>query len=56
MKKYLLVIVCCIVASVAQAQLINDAGQGQKKQSELDWFNCSFEEDGVYGAVVNKAY
>lgn len=56
MKKYLLVIVCCIVASVAQAQLINDAGQGQKKQSELDWFNCSFEEDGVYGAEVNKAY
>lgn len=27
-----------------------------KKQSELDWFNCSFDKDSVYGAEVNKAY
>ena len=25
-------------------------------QSELDWYNCSVEEDQVYGAAVNKAY
>lgn len=22
----------------------------------MDWYNCSFEEDGVYGAEINKAY
>ena len=27
-----------------------------KKQSELDWYNCSFDRDSVYGAEVNKAY
>ena len=31
-------------------------GQGEKKQSDLDWYNCSFDKDGVYGAEVNKAY
>ena len=31
-------------------------GRNTKKQSELDWFNCSFDQDSVYGAEVNKAY
>lgn len=22
----------------------------------MDWYNCSFDKDGVYGAEVNKAY
>ena len=28
----------------------------EKKQKDLDWYNCSFEMDSVYGAEVNKAY
>ena len=28
----------------------------QKKQADLDWYNCSFDKDGVYGCEVNKAY
>lgn len=39
-----------------KAQLVNQDNQAQKKQSDLDWYNCSFEKDGVYGAEVNKAY
>ena len=56
MKKYVLLIVlgCCV--SLARAQLVNQAAQNQKSQAELDWYNCSPEEDGVYGAAVNKAY
>ena len=43
-------------ASIAQAQLVKQAGSGQKTQADLDWYNCSYEEDGVYGAEVNRAY
>jgi len=42
--------------SVADAQLVKQNERGEKKQSELDWYNCSFEKDGVYGAEINKAY
>ena len=26
------------------------------RQQDRDWYNCSWEEDSVYGAAVNKAY
>ena len=55
MKKYVMLVALCVLANVAWAQLIN-AEQGEKKQSELDWYNCSFDRDSVYGAEVNKAY
>ena len=42
--------------SVANAQLVKQNEQGEKKQADLDWYNCSFDKDGVYGAEVNKAY
>lgn len=55
MKKYVLLLVAILFASTTFAQLINEA-QSQTKQSGLDWYNCSFEQDSVYGAEVNKAY
>ncbi len=55
MKKYLFLLACCCMFGITRAQLINEE-QKSKKQSDLDWFNCSFEEDGVYGAEINKAY
>lgn len=55
MKKYLLVLVFSLVVNCMYAQLIKNDVQGQK-QSDLDWFNCSFDKDSVYGAEVNKAY
>lgn len=54
-KIHLLLILCLSIGSV-HAQLIKQAHRMQKKQSELDWYNCSFDKDGVYGAEVNKAY
>ena len=56
MKKYFLLLVIGLYACVASAQLIKQESQSQKKQADLDWYNCSFEEDGVYGAEINKAY
>ena len=56
MKKYFLLLVASACISVAEAQLVKQNGQGEKKQSDLDWYNCSFDKDGVYGAEVNKAY
>ena len=40
----------------SDAQLVKQNDQGEKKQADLDWYNCSFEKDGVYGAEINKAY
>ena len=56
MKKYFLLLVMGLSACMASAQLIKQNNQAQKKQSDLDWYNCSFDQDGVYGAEVNKAY
>lgn len=56
MKKYFLLWIASLSISVAEAQLVKQHEQGQKKQSDLDWYNCSFDRDGVYGAEVNKAY
>lgn len=56
MRKYFLLLVLGLYVCTAGAQLIKQDNQVQKKQSELDWYNCSFDQDGVYGAEVNKAY
>lgn len=53
---YFLLLLVCIGISNVNAQLIKQNNQAQKKQSDLDWYNCSSGEDGVYGAEVNKAY
>ena len=55
MKKYFLLLMASVCISVADAQLIKQ-NEEQKKQADLDWYNCSFDKDGVYGAEVNKAY
>ena len=56
MKKYFLLLMASACISVANAQLVKQNEQGEKKQADLDWYNCSFDKDGVYGAEVNKAY
>ena len=60
MKKYLLFLVLCLCTGLLKAQLIKpQSGVTEKlerKQAELDWFNCSFDRDSVYGCEVNKAY
>lgn len=56
MKKYFLLLVLSVCVSVANAQLIKQEEQTRKQQSDLDWYNCSFSEEGVFGAEVNKAY
>ena len=55
MKKYFLLLMASACISVADAQLIKQ-NEEQKKQADLDWYNCSFDKDGMYGAEVNKAY
>ena len=55
MKKCFLLLMASACISVADAQLIKQ-NEEQKKQADLDWYNCSFDKDGVYGAEVNKAY
>lgn len=56
MKKYFLLLMASACISVANAQLVKQNDQSEKKQSDLDWYNCSFDQDSVYGAEVNKAY
>ncbi len=56
MKKYFLLLMASACIRVADAQAVKQNEQEQKKQSDLDWYNCSFDKDGVYGAEVNKAY
>lgn len=56
MKNYFLLFFMCMNVGMLNAQLIKQDNQSGKKQSDLDWYNCSFEKDGVYGAEVNKAY
>ena len=55
MKKCFMLLIASACISVADAQLIKQ-NEEQKKQADLDWYNCSFDKDGVYGAEVNKAY
>ena len=56
MRKYFLLLVLGLYVCTVSAQLIKHDNQIPKKQSDLDWYNCSFDQDGVYGAEVNKAY
>lgn len=51
MKKYVNVLFAVCLLFFGQTVV----GQ-EMKQKDADWYNCSFEEDGVYGAAVNKAY
>ena len=53
MKKYFLLLMASACISVADAQLIKQ-NEEQKKQADLDWYNCSFDKDGVYGAEVKR--
>ena len=54
MKKLIFPIVCCFISVTVSAQLIKPKAETQKKQSELDWFNCSFDQDSVYGAEESQ--
>ena len=56
MKRLLLLTALCFVFSMTYAQLLKNGNTDNKKQSDLDWFNCSFDKDGIYGAEINKAY
>lgn len=60
MKKYFMFLIMSVLfafGSVANAQLVKQKTKiEENKQSERDWYNCSFEKDGVYGACVNEAY
>ena len=41
MKKYVLLLFACMGINVSYAQLIGTGSSTQKKQSDLDWYNCS---------------
>ena len=56
MKKLILPIVCGLFCASTSAQLVKQQTSDTQEQSKLDWYNCSFDKDGVYGAEVNKAY
>ena len=57
MKKYFMLLIVSVFVGVCtvNAQLVKQKVKIDK-QSERDWYNCSFDKDGVYGAEVNKAY
>ena len=52
MKKTIWIALFALAGLPVQAQ----EKETTSSQSELDWYNCSVEEDQVYGAAVNKAY
>lgn len=56
MKQLIITLACCLASITASAQLVNQTAETPQKQSEQDWFNCSFDRDGVYGVEANKAY
>lgn len=56
MNKFVFSIICCCISIPALAQLVKQKAEVQQEQSEQDWFNCSYDQDGVYGAEVNRAY
>ena len=57
MKKYFMLLIVSVFVGVCtvNAQLVKQKVKIDK-QSERDWYNCSFDKDGVYGACVNEAY
>lgn len=56
MKKIIIVAILSLIVSGVNAQIVKQQSAMGKNQKELDWYNCSFEADGVYGAEVNKAF
>ena len=54
MKGFLWIIVLMWSVHIIYAHSFVDGVKNQ--QINLDWFNCSFEEDGVYGVEANRAY
>ena len=60
MKKYVITLIASVfitMGSVVNAQLVKQRMKVEEKnQVDRDWYNCSFEKDGVYGACVNEAY
>lgn len=60
MKKYFTILMMSVlvaIGSAAKAQLVKQNSKvEEQKQSNRDWYNCSFEKDGVYGVGVNEAY
>ena len=60
MKKYFIILIMSVFVAfggVANAQLVKQKAKVEESsQSDRDWYNCSFEKDGVYGAYVNEAY
>ncbi len=57
MKMYFMLLIVSVFVGVCtvNAQLVKQKVKIDK-QSERDWYNCSFDKDGVYGACVNEAY
>ena len=57
MKKsfILLIMSVFLTVDIVNAQLVKQKVKTDK-QSDRDWYNCSFDKDGVYGACVNEAY
>lgn len=44
------------VNQLAEAQLVKQRTEQEKTKTQLDWYNASPEDNGVYGAGVDKAY
>ena len=60
MKKYVITLIVSVFVAISgavNAQLVKQKTKVEEKnQVDRDWYNCSFEKDGVYGACVNEAY
>ena len=60
MKKYVIALIVSVFVAISgavNAQLVKQKTKVEEKnQVDRDWYNCSFEKDGVYGACVNEAY
>ena len=41
---------------ISKAQLVRQKSESVKSQANLDWYNCSPEKDGIFGADINRAY
>lgn len=57
MKKYLIISIWIAMLGVitpGKAQLVKTQQQANKLRG--DWYNASFEKEGVYGAAVDQAY
>ena len=52
----LVITVLVAMGSAVKAQLVKQKTKVGEKQTDRDWYNCSPEQDQVYGACVNQAY